>query len=149
MEENNQVEGTSTEIKDPAAVLAALDRAKADAKKFRLEKEGLEKELASVKEQGSSIKTRFMSEKINSHLSKLGLSNAERLIKYIKINEISLDEDFNVIGLDEQIEALKSDFPELFDPKLLVGGKVNSGQAMPVDKKLSASEMQAKLVLGK
>lgn len=90
-----------------------------------------------------------MSEKINNHLSKLGLANAERLIKYIKVNEITLDEDFNVIGLDEQIEALKSDFPELFDPKLLVGGKVNSGQSKPVDKKLSASEMQAKLVLGR
>jgi hypothetical protein len=39
MEEQNEVEGTSTEIRDPQAVLSALEKAKADAKRSRLEKE--------------------------------------------------------------------------------------------------------------
>ena len=43
MEEQNIVEGTSDEIRDPKAVLDALANAKAEAKKFRLEKESLEK----------------------------------------------------------------------------------------------------------
>jgi hypothetical protein len=149
MEEIDQVEGTSTEIKDPAAVLAALERAKAEAKKFRLEKEELEKQLNTTKEQGSTIRTKLLSEKITTHLDGLGLANSSRLIKYLKINELSLDEDFNVIGLEDQINSLKSDFPELFDAKILVAGKANSGQATPIEKKLSASEMQAKIALGR
>jgi hypothetical protein len=41
------MDGTSVEIKDPAAVLAALERAKADAKKFRTEKEASDVEPVS------------------------------------------------------------------------------------------------------
>ena len=51
MEEQNNVEGTSTEIRDPQAVLSALEKAKAEAKKTRLEKEELEKQLAELEEE--------------------------------------------------------------------------------------------------
>jgi hypothetical protein len=149
MENTDQIDGTSTEIKDPAAVLAALERAKADAKKFRLEKESLEKELAEKVSSSSTIQKQYMNEKINNHITKLGIQNGERLLKYIKSDNLTLNEEFEVVGLDEQIETLKSDFPELFDPKLLVGGKADSAGAQPVNKILSASEMQAKMVLGR
>ena len=44
------MDGTSEEIKDPAAVLAALDRAKKDAKQFREEKEALEARMAQYEQ---------------------------------------------------------------------------------------------------
>lgn len=147
--EDTQLDGTSTEIKDPQAVLSALDRAKKDAKQFRLEKEALEKELDNSKSISSSLKSKYMNAMINKHLADLGIPNAERLMKYIKSDSLILTEDLELEGLDDQIESIKQDFPELFDPKLLVGGKVNSAQSTPVDKRLSASEMQAKLVLGR
>jgi hypothetical protein len=149
MENTDQIDGTSMEIKDPAAVLAALERAKADAKKFRLEKESLEKELAEKVTVSTSIQKQYMNEKINNHIAKLGIQNGDRLLKYIKSDNLTLNEEFEVVGLDEQIETLKSDFPELFDPKLLVGGKADSAGSQPVTKILSASEMQAKMVLGR
>lgn len=147
--EETQLDGTSTEIKDPQAVLNALDRAKKDAKQFRLEKEALEKQLNDSQTISSSLKSKYINTMINKHLADLGIQNAERLMKYIKSESLVLTEDLELEGLDEQIESIKQDFPELFDPKLLVGGKVNSAPAIPIEKKLSASQMQAKLVLGR
>lgn len=147
--EDTQLDGTSTEIKDPQAVLSALDRAKKDAKQFRQEKESLEKQLNDAQTISSSLKSKYMNTMINKHLADLGIPNAERLMKYIKSDSLVLTEDLELEGLEDQIESIKKDFPELFDPKLLVGGKVNSAPSNPVDKRLSASEMQAKLVLGR
>lgn len=147
--EQEQLDGTSTEIKDPKAVLDALDRAKKDAKQFRLEKEELEKQFNEISQKNLTIKSKFVNQMINQHLAGLGIQNADRLMKYIKVDALTLTDDFELEGLNDQIESIKSDFPELFDPKLLVGGKADSAQATPVNKRLSASEMQAKLVLGR
>jgi len=147
--EDTQLDGTSTEIKDPKAVLDALDRAKKDAKQFRLQAEALEKQLNEYNDANSKIKSKLINNKVNSYLAGLGIQNSERLLKYIKADALILNDDYEIEGLDEQIESIKADFPELFDPKLLVGGKADAGQSIPVDKRLSASEMQARLLLGR
>ena len=149
MEETNPVDGTSTEIKDPAAVLAALDRAKKDAKQFRVEKEDLETQLKSWQDHSHKIQSKFVQDKVLNHIQGLGIQNSDRLLKYIKLDSLVLNDDLELEGLEEQIEALKTDFPELFDPKLLVGGKADAGKTTPVDSKLTASQIQAKLVLGR
>ena len=119
MEEQNNVEGTSTEIRDPQAVLSALEKAKAEAKKTRLEKEELEKQLAELTNKTSLAQARLMDEKILKNLSGLGLPNGDKLMKYLKIDQLQLTDDFEVAGLEDQIETLKTDFPELFDPKII------------------------------
>jgi hypothetical protein len=146
MEDN--MDGTSVEIKDPAAVLAALDRAKADAKKFRLEKEAIEQEIVATKEKLNINQTKLKNDKIIRQLLENGVPNADKLLKYIKTSEIELTDDFEINGLDIQLESLKTDFPELFDPKMIVGGKADSGVSSTVDAPLSATELQAKYVLG-
>lgn len=146
--ENELVEGTSTEIKDPAAVLAALDRAKNDAKRFRMEKEAVEAEIAATKEKANLIQTKLKNDKIIRQLLENGVPNADKLLKYIKTSEINLTDDFEIEGLESQLEALKTDFPELFDPKKIVGGKADSGVANTIDAPMSATELQAKYVLG-
>jgi hypothetical protein len=147
MEEQNQIEGTSTEIRDPKAVLEALDKAKAEAKKFRLEKEALEAQLNESSQKALSIQSNLMNEKINKHLSSLGIQHGEKLSKYLKLDALSLTEDFEVAGLDEQIATLKTDFPELFDPKFIVAGKADSGVAASIEVPRTASDLQAKMVL--
>ena len=142
------MDGTSVEIKDPAAVLAALDRAKADAKKFRLEKEAIEQEIVATKEKLNINQTKLKNDKIIRQLLENGVPNADKLLKYIKTSEIELTDDFEINGLDIQLESLKTDFPELFDPKMIVGGKADSGVSSTVDAPLSATELQAKYVLG-
>jgi chromosome segregation ATPase len=149
MEEMNQVEGTSTEIKDPIAVLAALERAKADAKRFREEKEALETQVEDYKNRTSQVNNQLLNEKISKHLSERGIQNADRLLKYIKLDEIKMSDDYEIVGLDSQIDDLKEDLPELFDPKVIVGGKADSGTQGAVNVPLSASEIQARLILGR
>jgi len=142
------MDGTSVEIKDPVAVLAALDRAKADAKKFRIEKEAMEQEVVLTREKLDLNQTKLKNDKIIRQLLETGVPNAEKLLKYIKTSEIELTEDFEINGLNDQLESLKVDFPELFDPKVIVGGKADSGIASTIDAPLTASQLQAKYVLG-
>jgi len=149
MEEMNQVEGTSTEIKDPIAVLAALERAKADAKKFREEKDALVIQLDEFTKKSSEINSKLLNEKISKHLSERGIQNADRLLKYIKLDEIKMSDDYEIVGLDTQIDDLKEDLPELFDPKVIVGGKADSGTQGAVNVPLTASEIQSRMILGR
>jgi hypothetical protein len=147
MEEQNEVEGTSTEIRDPQAVLSALEKAKAEAKKTRLEKEELEAKLVALTNKTSLAQARLMDEKILKNLSSLGIPNGAKLMKYIKLDQLELTDDFEVAGLQDQIDALKTDFPELFDPKIIVGGKADSGMSKSIDVNVTASDLQAKSVL--
>jgi hypothetical protein len=149
MEEMNQVEGTSTEIKDPIAVLAALERAKADAKKFREEKDALVIQLDEFTKKSSEINSKLLNEKISKHLSERGIQNADRLLKYIKLDEIKMSDDYEIVGLDTQIDDLKEDLPELFDVKVIVGGKADSGTQGAVNVPLTASEIQSRMILGR
>jgi hypothetical protein len=149
MEEQNILEGTSTEIRDPKAVLEALDKAKAEAKKFRLEKEALEQQINETSAKASQVQSRLMIEKINKHLSSLGIQHGEKLNKYLKMDSLSLTEDFEVAGLDEQIADLKTDFPELFDPKFIVAGKADTGVTTSVEIPKTATDLQVKQILNK
>jgi hypothetical protein len=146
--ENEFVDGTSTEIKDPIAVLAALDRAKNDAKRFRTEKEAVEQEIVTTREQMNTVRSKLKNDRILNSLNKAGIPNPDKLLKYIKTSEIELTEDFEIDGLDGQLEALRLDFPELFDPKKIFGGKADSGVSSAIDTAISASELQAKYILG-
>lgn len=147
MEEQNQVEGTSTEIRDPKAVLEALDKAKAEAKKFRLEKEALEQQIQESSAKASQVQSKLINEQINKHLASLGIQNGDRLTKYIKMDQLKLNDEYAVEGLDEQITTLKADFPELFDPKFIVGGKADSGNTNSAEVPQSVTDLQAKMIL--
>jgi hypothetical protein len=149
MEEQNILEGTSNEIRDPKAVLDALEKAKAEAKKFRLEKEALETQMNESISKISQFQSKLMMEHVNKHLSSLGIQHGDKLSKYIKLDGLSLTEDFEIAGLDEQINVLKTDFPELFDPKFIVAGKADSGVTASIDVNQTASDLQAKMVLNK
>ena len=149
MENTELVEGTSTEIKDPTAVLAALERAKADAKKFREEKEVLESQITEFNKKNDQVSNKLLDEKISKYLKDTGIQNADRLIKYINKSDIQMSEDFELVGLETQIDVLKADLPELFDPKVFLGGRADSGTKDTADVSLSASEVQARIILGR
>lgn len=136
------------EIKDPKAVLDALDRAKADAKRFREEKEAMELTLSSQEQKIAEYSGKLLREQVKKNLKEQNITNIDRLLKYVDFEKLNLDEDFNVSGLNEQVSELKTDFPEFFDPKLLVAGKADSADALIVNAQLSVSDRQAKLLLG-
>ena len=136
-------------INDPKAVLDALARAKDDAKKYREQAEELETQLASKDEVISQYNNKLLNEKVTKKLAEEGIKDTSRFIKYLNISELSLDEDMNIIGFDAQLSSLKEDLPEVFDPKLRVGGQADAAVKATVSTQYSASEMQAMKILGK
>jgi hypothetical protein len=81
----------------------------------------------------------------------------KRMIRLMNLGEIEVTDDGEVTGLDEQIEELKTDFPELFGqpeqerkPELRRGSRAADGaDKKPAPKKEpTATERQAAALLG-
>lgn len=136
-------------IEDPKAVLSALERAKNDAKKFREEKEALVKELESKEEVLAKYSGSLLREKVSKKIQENGIKDPERLLKFIDTNSLSFDDNFELIGFEDQIDKLRNDLPEIFDPKLRVGGQADAAVKASVSTQYSASQLQAMKVLGK
>lgn len=153
-----ETENTNTEItkennepviEDPKAVLSALERAKTDAKKFREEKEALQIDLDSKDMKIAEFSGRLLHEKVNQKLIEEGIKEPKRFIKYLDMTKLEFDENLEVIGLQEQFNQLKEDFPEIFDPKMRVGGQADASVKASVSTKYSATQLQAAKILGK
>lgn len=150
METNNTEETTTedTTLNDPKAVLAALDRAKNDAKKFREEKEKLEIDLNSSNQKIAEFSGKLLHEKVLQKMSEEGVKDGRRLLKFMDLTKFEFDENFDVVGFDTQFSQLKEDLPEIFDPKLRVGGQADTGVKASVSTKLTATQLQAAKILG-
>lgn len=144
--ENNQEEVT---IEDPKAVLAALDRAKSDAKKFREEKEQLEVDLNSKDMKIAEYSGKLLHEKVLQKISAEGVKDPRRLLRFMDMTKFEFDENLDVVGFEDQFGKLKEDLPEIFDPKLRVGGQADSAVSSAVNTKISATQLQAAKILGK
>ena len=147
--EINNTESQETIINDPKAVLDALDRAKNDAKKFREEKEKLEIDLNSKDQKIAEYSGRLLHEKVMQKLSAEGLKEPKRLMKFIDTLKLEFDENLEVKGLEEQIEQLKADLPEIFDAKIRVGGQADTAIKATVSTQYTASQLQASQILGR
>lgn len=149
--ENNETldQGTEIEIKDPKAVLTALEKAKGEAKKYREEKEKLEIDLNSSNQLVAEYSGKLLKEKTRQTISDLGVKDPHRLMKYINFSSLEFSDDLEIIGLQDQIETIKNDLPELFDPKLRVGGQADGAATAVVNTIQSASQLQAKYLLGR
>lgn len=150
MENTEIIDGVEgAEIRDPEKVLNALKKANAEAKLFREENETLKTRISSLENADSPFKDRALKAEAKLKLQELGIKDSDRLSKYIDFTKVEIDEEGNITGLDETIETLKGDFPELFDPKRRVGGAADAGSGKhEVKKPLSATEVQAQILLG-
>ena len=136
-------------IEDPKAVLSALERAKSDAKKYREQAEQLESALNEKDTTIAQYSGKLLNQKLTQKLAAEGINDPERVLKFINVNNLSFDEDFNVIGFEDQLEMLKNDLPEVFDAKLRVGGQADTAVKASVSTTYSATELQAMKILGK
>ncbi len=142
-------ETTEPVIDNPKAVLDALERAKEDARKFREQAELLENTINDKDLLIANYNGKLLNEKIKQKLADEGIKDSTRMMKYIKVDELQFDENFEVVGFEDQIAQLKSDLPEVFDAKLRVGGQGDTAIKASVSTQYSASEMQALKILGK
>lgn len=151
MSEEQTTEETAVEeeIKDPAAVLAALKRANDEAKARREDNDALKARITELESKGSNdkYKDRALKSEIRTQLKEKGIKNVEGVLKHISLSGVDFDEEDNLIGLDATLKTLKEDIPELFSPKARAG-TVEQFADGAVKKKLSASEIQAAYVRG-
>jgi hypothetical protein len=150
-EEQSATEATTEEttLNDPKAVLAALDRAKSDAKKFREEKEKLEVDLNSSNQKIAEFSGKLLHEKVLQKISAEGVKEPRRLLKFMDLTKFEFDDDLNVVGFEDQFKQLQEDLPEIFDPKLRVGGQADTAVKASVSTQYSATQLQAAKILGK
>ncbi len=151
--ENTQTQETTETnevvIDDAKAVLAALDRAKQDAKRFREEKEKLEIDLNSKDLKIAEFSGKLLDEKIMQKLSAEGIKEPRRVLKFLNMTTLQFDENLEVVGFEDQFNQLKEDLPELFDAKVRVGGQADTAVSTTVNTRISATEMQARKILGR
>lgn len=74
-----------------------------------------------------------------------------RLLKLIDVSDLSIEDDGEVLGLDEQVESLRADYPELFDAPARKSKARPTGAPKPaaVEKPKSTAEIHAQRILGR
>lgn len=102
-----------------------LDESKTEAKKFREQRDEARAALDS-NEVNSTLKERALKAEAKLKVATLGIKDPDRVVKYLDFTSVDFAEDGTLTGLDESIETVKGDFPELFDPKRRVAGKADA-----------------------
>jgi hypothetical protein len=74
-----------------------------------------------------------------------------RLRKLIDVSDLSVEDDGEVLGLDEQVEGLRAEWPELFEPREKKPKARPTGAPRPaaVEKPKSTAEIHAARILGR
>lgn len=138
-------------IEDPKAVLAALDRAKADAKRYREEAEALQTQVADlqakVDKHAETESTWQEKAKLALVTKELNSGNAERIMKFLDIDSIGFDDEGNLTGVEEAVNKVKADLPELFDTKRSVGGEADLFTQGDAPKPLTGSAAQVARIM--
>lgn len=142
MEEENKTEVTAEvkeepaagEVRDPQGLLKSYNQLKEDIKSVREQLASLQSEkdsLASAKDKLEDAvkndvwKQRALASEIKGSLEKQGLRDAERLMKYVGTEGLDFNEEGKLVGLDDRLKTLKSDLPEIFDPRRRAGGRAD------------------------
>jgi chromosome segregation ATPase len=143
------------EIRDPKAVLEALQRAKEDAKKYREQFEAVESANKTLNERIAALegddgiaayKRRVIELSAKQKLAQQGIKDVERIFGLLDASTLDLDTDGGLLGLDEGVTDLKKKLPELFDEKRKVGGAADAFEKEPVKQNLSSTEAQVKRI---
>lgn len=136
------------EIEDAEKFLAAHYKALEDLTTLRGELKTLQGELDAAKEMASEEnmtkwKDRAVKQAVKAALEGEGIQNAERVLKYMKLDGIDFDEDESLTGLDDKLSEVKTDFPELFDAKRRAGRQsVDIHDSKPANVQKSLTERQ-------
>jgi chromosome segregation ATPase len=89
-------------------------KAEHETESDRLVREAAEKAIQQAED---TYKPALVRKELFYQMATLGLSKDQipDLVDLIKMKEIDIDEDFNVLGVEEEIERLKNKFPRLFE----------------------------------
>lgn len=146
-----------------ARTQAALKKANDDAKRHRLRNKELEdqgraneteheKALREAREEGESRYREPMKRSgVRAALAEAGFGSPDRLMKLIDWDAVSVDDDGDLVGVESEVDRLKSEYPEFLPqdkPKAKVRPTGAPRPAVEVKPKTTA-EIHAARLLGK
>lgn len=129
---------TTVEEVDVEGLKEALKKANSEAASYRHKAKGLEDELNSTKEKAGKYRKSFVETKAASVLNANGASNP-KIARMLDFDKIDVDDDGNLVGVEEQLDSLRTDFPELFDVKRRAG-RADASDKTPANKPKSSAE---------
>ena len=144
-------DGNEIVIEDIQAYYDAHEKAKADLVALRSENKDLKanQDDGTADEKVAEWKKRAIRAEAKVALEETGVKNADRILKYANLDSVDFDEEGNLTGLDESIDSIKQDFPELFDKKRRAGSSSADIHAdNPASAQKSLTEMQVDAILG-
>lgn len=143
---------------------AALKKANEEGKRHRLRAKELEektratetdheKALREAREQGEArYRAPLVKAAARAALSEAGLNGStDRVLRLLDLEALSVDDDGDVIGIDGEVDRLRSEFPEFFQVvKPKPKARPTVADRKPVEEKpKSAAERHAMKVLGR
>jgi hypothetical protein len=158
MEETKETPVGNEEIRDPKAVLEALERAKDDAKKYREKFEAMETSNRELSERIASLegdegiakyKNRVIELQAKRALEQEGIRDTDRIYGLMDAKAFDLDNDGGLTGFVESLTELKGRLPELFDTKKKVAGGADAFANEPVKQQMTGTEAQVARIFNK
>lgn len=147
-----------------AGAKKALERERARVKRLKERLSAAEKRATSAPSDDDKVKAaeqagqqadakwkpRVIKQAARGALAEAGAMNPQRLVGLLKIDDLEVDDDGEVDGLEDEIDRLKDEFPELFRKKRaapLETGDRSAGKGAGRPK--SDSQRQADAILGR
>jgi hypothetical protein len=163
-----KTDDTGDDFKPPskdewARTQAALKKANDDAKRHRLRNKELEekargdeteheKALREAREEGERrFREPMKKSGVRAALAEAGFTSPDRLMKLIDWDAISVDDDGDLLGVEAEVDRVKSDYPELLPQERPKPKARPTGAPRPAapDKPKSTAEQHAARILGK
>ncbi|MBJ7479706.1 phage scaffolding protein [Rhodococcus sp. (in: high G+C Gram-positive bacteria)] len=116
----------------------ALKTANGESAANRHKVKELEQQVQALSETAERVTAKYRQVQIDAQLERNGITNT-KITKLLDLDQIELDDEGNVTGLDEQIETVKSEFPELFETKRSVP-KVDAADKPAIKRQLTTAE---------
>ena len=146
-----------------ARTQAALKKANEDAKRHRLRNKELEeqgraneteheKALREAREEGEKrFREPMKKAGVRAALAEAGFSSPDRLMKLIDWDAVSVDDDGELLGVEAEVDRVKSDYPELLPQEKPKPKARPTGAPRPPaqEKPKSTAELHAARLLGR
>ena len=101
---------------DIESMKEALSKANNEAASFSHQLNEAKAELEQAHGTANSYKNSYVDAKITATLAESGVSNV-RVAKLLDRSKIDIDESGDLVGFEDQLEQVKTDFAELFEAK--------------------------------
>lgn len=133
----------NTEVRDPQGLLKAYNALKEEIRQISAERDALQEQVKN-----NDWRDRALAAEVKSALAGRGLKNADRLIKVLGLDGLDFNDNGELQGFDEKLKSAAKDFPELFDPKRIVGGRADIGEVKPSDSEEDPMRAQIRAAMG-